>query len=599
MPCYQPCPRGLLLALFLSTGPLATAANAPVSPAWVEQSNKHAQILLDVMTRYSPEGASFFGVDGHDDEIVDLKPGYSKRQRADLQAAQSRLEALRTTVSDPSVRQDVDILIKAAQDQRRTLELNERLLLPFPDIGQLVFQGFQDLLDARVDKKRQQAAVVRLRRYVGAEKGYEPVTSHVRARFEERAGDSKLIGPWQVEARQYLDNLPRFLDGIEQLFKASGLKGWQRDLKTLRKQFAEYETWARATVLPQARNTNQLPPELYAVNLKNAGVDMSPQEVMERALADYVQTRDEIVITTAALAKQRNWPESDYREVIRRLKQERIPKDKLLDLYRSRLTEIENIVRDKRIVTLPERDAVIRLSSEAESAALPAPHVDPPRLIGNTGEPAEFVLPITNPNAKAGAEMDDFTHGAVAWTLTAHEARPGHELQFARMIERGVSTARVVFALNSANLEGWALYSEAVMKEYLPLEGRIGSLQMRMMREARAFLDPMLNLGLLQPEAALRFLMDEIVLSEPMAKQEVDRYTFRMPGQATAYYYGYMRLNALRTRVELAQAGRFDALKFHDFIVNQGVLPFDLLEQAVLAEFAPAMSQDRSPRVKQ
>lgn len=591
MKIIRSCARGLLVALLLSSAPVAMAADAVAPPVWVQESNRHAQILLDIMVKYSPEGASFFGVEGHDDEIVDLKPGYSERQQADLQAAQARLGELRAAVSDPLVRQDVDILIKAAEDQRRTLELNQRLLLPFPDIGQLVFQAFQDLLDARVDKKRQQAAVVRLRRYVGAEKGYEPVTNLVRARYEERAADTKLLGPWVVEAQQYLDNQARYLDGIEQLLKESGLKGWQRDMKALRKQFAEYDTWARATVLPRARKTNQLPPELYADNLKNVGVQMSPQEIMERALADYVQTRDEMVVTAAALAKQRNWPDSNYRDVIRRLKTERIPKDKLLDLYKSRLTEMEAIVREKRIVTLPERDAVIRLASDAESAASPAPHIDPPRLIGNTGEAAEFVLPTSNPNAKAGAEMDDFSYDAIAWTLTAHEARPGHELQFARMLERGVSTARVVFAFNSANVEGWALYAEAVMKEYLPVEGRIGSLQMRMMREARAFLDPMLNLGMLEPDAALRFLMDEVMLSEPMAKQEVDRYTFRSPGQATSYYYGYTRLNALRTRMELAQRGSFDELAFHDFIVNQGLLPFDLLEQAVTAKFAPGNVQ--------
>jgi uncharacterized protein (DUF885 family) len=581
--------RSLIATALIVCAPLVMAADpAPAPPAWVAESNRHAQVLLEILAKYSPESASFFGVEGHDTDVVDLKPGYSERQQADLQAAQAKLESLRATVSDPQVRQDVDILIKAAADQRRTLELNDRLLLPFQDVGQLVFQSFQDLLDERVGKERQQNAVVRLHRYVGAEKGFEPVTSLARARYEERARNPAAAGPWVVAAQQYLDNMPRYLDGTEQLFKASGLKGWQRDMKTLRKQFADYDAWARATVLPRARKTSQLPPELYADNLKNVGVDMSPQEIMERALADYVQTRDELKVTAAELAKQRNWPESDYRDVIRRLKQERIPKDKLLSLYQSRLREIEAIVREQHIVTLPERAAVIRLASDAESAASPAPHIDPPRLIGNTGEPAEFVLPTSNPNAKPGAEMDDFSYDAIAWTLTAHEARPGHELQFARMLERGVSTARVVFAFNSANVEGWALYAEAVMKEHLPVEGRIGSLQMRMMREARAFLDPMLNLGLLRPDQALRFLMDEIVLSEPMAKQEVDRYTFVSPGQATSYYYGYTRLNALRTRVELAQPGRFNQLAFHDFIVNQGLLPFDLLEQAVMTEFVPA-----------
>jgi len=75
------------------------------------------------------------------------------------------------------------------------------------------------------------------------------------------------------------------------------------------------------------------------------------------------------------------------------------------------------------------------------------------------------------------------------------------------------------------------------------------------------------------------------MLSEPMAKQEVDRYTFDAPGQATSYFYGYSRLNALRTRIELALAGRLDVHRYHDFIVAQGPLPFDLLEQAVEQEF--------------
>jgi hypothetical protein len=34
-----------------------------------------------------------------------------------------------------------------------------------------------------------------------------------------------------------------------------------------------------------------------------------------------------------------------------------------------------------------------------------------------------------------------------------------------------------VFAFNSANVEGWALYAESI--QTVPLEGQIGSLQMR------------------------------------------------------------------------------------------------------------------------
>jgi hypothetical protein len=578
--------RAAVLSIVLAA-PAAVAADA----SWIEESNRHAQVLLDVMARYNAEGAASFGVEGHDNEVFDLKPRFSERQEADLEAAAKQLEGVRAGVSDPQVKRELDILIDAARDQKRSMELNRELALPFFDLGQAVFRGFQDLLDARIKKERYQAALTRLHRYVGAEKGYEPITTLARARYEEQAGNAKLIGPWIVEAQQYLDNQGRYLDGIQTLLQKSGLKGWQKDMQTLRRQFDDYAAWVRTTVLPRARKTNQLPLELYADNLKRFGVEMDPRELMSRALASYQQTRSELQPLARRVAEQHKWTVTDYRDVIRELKKRRIAEDQLLSSYTARLEQIEAIVRRENIVTLPNRKAVIRLATAAESAATPAPHIDPPRLIGNTGEPAEFVLPTSNPNATPGSVMDDFNYDAIAWTLTAHEARPGHELQFAGMLERGVSTARVVFAFNSANVEGWALYAEAVLKEYLPPEGQMGSLQMRMMREARAFLDPMLNLGLIEPDAAKRFLMEEVMLSEPMAKQEVDRYTFTAPGQATSYFYGYSRLNALRTRVELALPGHFDEHRYHDFIVSQGLLPFDLLEKAVDEEFLkPASS---------
>ena len=564
---------------------LVAPAAFAAEPSWIEESNRHAQVLLDVMVRYNAETAASLGVESHDSEIVDLKPRFSERQEADLGAATAQLEQLRGSATDPLVRRDLDILIGAASDQKHSAELGRELTLPFFDLGQAVFRGFQDLLDPRIPKARQKAVLTRLHRYVGAEQGYQPITTLARARYEEQAGNAQLIGPWIVEAQQYLDNQPRYLDGIQQLLEGSGLKGWQKDMKALRAQFDEYGKWVTATVLPRARKTNQLPAALYADSLKRFGVQMDPHEIMARALASYQQTRSELEPLARRIAEDRKWSKTDYRDVIRELKKQRIPEDKLLAFYTGRLEQIEAIIRRENFVTLPNRKAVIRLATAAESAATPAPHIDPPRLIGNTGEPAEFVLPTSNPNAAPGSVMDDFNYDAIAWTLTAHEARPGHELQFANMLEHGVSTARVVFALNSANVAGWALYAEAELKQYLPPEGQLGALQMRMMREARAFLDPMLNLGLIEPDAAKRFLMEEVMLSEPMAKQEVDRYTFQAPGQATSYFYGYSRLNALRTRIELALAGRFDRQRYHDFIVAQGPLPFDLLERAVEEEF--------------
>ena len=582
--------KSLILCALLSV-PVGRAADQ----AWIQESNRHAEILLEVLGRYAPEIASDYGVEGHDSEVLDLKPRFLERQEADLDRVIAQLKALRAGAADSRVRQDIDILIEAAGNQRTTSKLNRRLLLPYFDVPQAIFNGFQNLLDERVPQERQKHAVERLERYTGLAKGYEPIIALARARYEEKAGDTALLGPWIKQVEDDLGNQKSYVSGLRELFEKSKLAGWQRPLKTLEKQLQGYETWVRASVIPRARPTNRLPPELYADSLKNVGVKMDPRELMERAQAAYLQTRDELDTLARLVAAQHGWKEAGYREVIRQLKKQRIPNERVLETYRQRLASIEDIVRHEKLVALPTRAAVIRLATEAESAAQPAPHVDPPRLIGNTGEPAEFVLPMSNPSSKSGAQMDDFTYDAITWTLTAHEARPGHELQFARMMEHGVSTARVVFAFNSANVEGWALYAEAVMKQYLPLEGQISSLQMRLMRAARAFLDPMLNLGLLEPDAAKRFLMEEVLLSEPMAKQEVDRYTFRAPGQATSYFYGYSALEAMRTEAELALPGKFDVGAYHDFIVDQGLLPLDLLDKAVMEEFVRPRAAPTTP----
>ncbi len=214
-------------------------------------------------------------------------------------------------------------------------------------------------------------------------------------------------------------------------------------------------------------------------------------------------------------------------------------------------------------------------------------------MIGNTGEQGTFILPLNIPapagSKEANLKYDDFTFEAASWTLTAHEARPGHEMQFASIIENGVSLARALYAFNSTNVEGWGLYSERIVIPYFPPDGQLISLQHRLLRAARAFLDPELQMGKITRDGAFKVLKEDVVLSDAMATQETQRYTFRAPGQATSYFYGYTRLNQLRGDAEKAAKGKFDQQKFHDFVLAQGLLPPQLLRKAVMGEFVPTL----------
>ncbi len=580
--------RSLRIGLVAAVACLAVAGYAADTPAWVQKSNEAAKPLLEYITKYTPEYGSSIGIDQADEGVVDLKPNLYARSQEDGEKIIHQLQAEEASESDPKVRRDMEILITAQKNSLETARLNEELMLPFYDVGQIVFQGLQALLDPRNSAGRQARAIVRLNRYAGQETGFGAITDLAKARTEEMLGNAKLVRPYVAEVKDAINNTQTYLDGIAELFRTAKLTGWEPAHAALTRQLADYKDWLQKQILPQARPTNPLPEAIYADNLKNNGVLIDPHTLMERARFEFIEIQDEMRTLAKVIAQQEKLSSSDYRDVIRSLKHRTVPPDKLLSFYQQRLEQIERLVEENNIVNLPKRPTIIRLGSTAETAEEPAPHMNPPRLIDNHGEYGEFVIP----NGKDGLD-EDFTNEGEAWTLTAHEARPGHDLQFTSMVDNGVSMARSIFADNSANVEGWAVYMEAVMEPYEPLDGQLFSLDDRLLRIARAFVDPMLNLGLMKPEEAKAFLVKEVALSESDAKEEVERYTYRAPGQAASYFYGYMTLRELRERTELALGAKFNQKAYHDFILSQGLLPLNLMAEAIQDEFVPQYSSEQ------
>ena len=580
--------RRIAVAAFsFATAAAAPAAEPAATPAWVERSNANAQPFLKVIAEFNPEFATFIGIPGYDDKAVDLKPGVDERERKAIEGVRAELQKKFASETDPNVKQDLAILLRAADLRMETNRLDEKYLLPYQDIGQAMFQGEFSLLQDQIAPERRQLALKRLQCYVGLAPGCEPVTKLAEARFEEKLKDGKLLGPYKAEVEQHLSNTTRYVDGVHKLYDKYEIHGADTALAALGKQLQEHDAWVKQTVMAHTRADFRLPPEVYANNLKNVGLDISPQDLVKKAELEFMETRAQMQMIAPIVAKAEGINATDYRDVLKALKKQQLDKDSIEPYYHDVIGKIEAIIRDQKIVTLPQRAMIMRLASEAESAAQPAPHMQPPPLINNHGERGSFILPLGNPPTGDGKSevYDDFTCKACAWTLTAHEGRPGHELQFSAMVEHGVSLARSLFAFNSVNVEGWALYSEFMMAPNEPPAGQMIALQMRLQRAARAILDPMLNLGLITRERAHDVMVNDVGLSEALAREELDRFTFRSPGQATAYFYGYSRLLELRMKTELALGPKFDLQAMNDFILSQGLLPPDQLAEAVDAQF--------------
>jgi hypothetical protein len=558
-------------------------------PAWIARSNADAQPLLDVTARFSPESATDIGIKGYDEKTVDLGPDVDKRQRAALVEVRATVTKRLAEEKDPNVKQDLQILQKQIDSSIKGLDLGDKYMLPWFDAGQIVFSGEFSLLGEQSTPEQNQAALGRLKCYTGLTAGCTPLVDEARARTTERLGDKTLMGPVKADVEQKLGNTQRYVDGIRKLFAEKKVAGSEEAMKKLDQQLKDYNAWVRKTVLPRARTDFRLPEPMYAYNLEQVGLDIAPRDLIGRAQLEFMETTYALQMLAPVVAKAEGLPNGDYRDVLKALKKKQLAKDKVEPTYHAVLGKIEDTIRTQRIVELPKRQLAMRLASEAENARTPAPHMDPPPFVGNTGQRGTFVLTTGNPPANGDASQmyDDFTFEAAAWTLTAHEGRPGHELQFAAMVEQGVSLTRSLFAFNSVNVEGWALYAEAEMVPYEPPAGQFIALQFRLLRAARAFLDPMLNLGMVTRDRAHEILVHDVGLSEPMARQELDRYTLNSPGQATAYFYGYTRILQLRAETQTTLGEAFDRKAFNDFLISQGLLPPDLLADAVRTRFVP------------
>jgi hypothetical protein len=569
--------------LATSVPPIAAATDE----GWVDRSDRNAQVLLEVMARFNPEGAGFLGIEGMDEEILQLSTGRDERQIEMLDAAAAELRERLDQEADPRVRLDLQILIDSAEANRRQIRLNNEHLLPYVDVPQIVFQGARALLHEQASPEQHAAVPTRLVRYAGLAEGYSPIFEQATTLLRSSLTKPHLIGPYLGKLERDIATSERYLAGIRDLVTAREISGCGRALDALEAQMIDYNEFLRTQVFPRARRDPRPPPEIYANILESMGVDMPVEELSSRALVAFREIQNEMQVIAKLIAERQGLASEDYRDVVRWLQKKQLVGEHILSTYTSRIDELEAIIEHRAVVTLPQREMSIRLASEAESAAIPSPFMLPPRLIGNTGEMGEFVLPLRVP-AEAGGESAkilDYTYDAVSWTLAVHEGRPGHELQFSMMIESGVSLARSIFAFNSANVEGWALYAEAEMKPYLPLEGQLASLQQRLLRAARAFLDPGLQSGEIGEAEALRLLQQEVVLSPALARQDVDRYAFRDPGQATTYFCGYLRLMELRAETERKMGDRFDRREFHDFVLGQGLLPARLMRQVVMDRF--------------
>jgi uncharacterized protein (DUF885 family) len=246
-------------------------------------------------------------------------------------------------------------------------------------------------------------------------------------------------------------------------------------------------------------------------------------------------------------------------------------RQQILDDYQAILDELNAGLDDAFNVRPKAGVEVLRVPEFREKTA-PGAYYQQPALDGT--RPGRFYANLYDIKATPKFGMK---------TLAVHEGIPGHHFQIAIAMElEGVPLLRR-FGFFTAYVEGWALYAERVAWELglMPTNAdNIGRLTAELFRAVRLVVDTGIHHKRWTREEAIDYMLANTGMAESDVVAEIERYIV-MPGQATAYKVGMMKILELRDKAMQELGDEFDLRDFHDVVLKNGAVPLDILERIV------------------
>ncbi len=236
----------------------------------------------------------------------------------------------------------------------------------------------------------------------------------------------------------------------------------------------------------------------------------------------------------------------------------------IIDTMRSKL--------DVLFITKPKAPIVVKaVEAFREQSAGGAFYEDPAQ---DGSRPGTYYINLFNMN-------DQPVYQAEA--LAYHEGIPGHHMQIAIAQEMTGMPKFRQHGGNVAYIEGWALYSELIPKEfgfYKDPYSDFGRLANEVFRASRLVVDVGIHHKKWSREQAYEYFIRNTPNPEGDCRKEIDRYIV-WPSQATGYKIGMIKILELRERAKKELGGKFDIREFHDVILTNGPLPMKLLSDNV------------------
>jgi uncharacterized protein (DUF885 family) len=246
-------------------------------------------------------------------------------------------------------------------------------------------------------------------------------------------------------------------------------------------------------------------------------------------------------------------------------------REQILIDYQTILDEI-NVGLDSAFRIRPKASMKVRRIPEFKEKTAPGAYYQQPSIDGS--RPGMFFANLYDIKATPKYSMR---------TLAYHEGIPGHHFQIAIAMElEGMPLFRRMSPF-TAYTEGWALYTERLAWDLGfqddPFDN-IGRLQAELFRAVRLVVDTGIHHKRWTRQEAIDYMVANTGMAQSDVVSEIERYIV-MPGQATSYKVGMMKILELRDKAKSSLGDKFDLRDFHDVILKNGAVPLDILTRLV------------------
>ena len=522
-----------------------------------------------------PTAATFDGVHVHDDLLEDFSRASIDRQIRDLNGFARRLASMSSDAT-PAERADHSALMANAQARLHELEV----IRTWERDPQLYADTLATSLAAQAIFTYAPAAE-RARRLLSKLRQVTGVLDAARTNVREPAGifiktaTETLRGVVSFLNR----DLPRALREVDDLSLLADLD----DASTVARTAIErYVRDLEEEQAPKAKATFRIGKDKIEHKLKlEDGVTLDADMLLRIAERELAVTRERFVAVASKVGK------GPADQVWAKVKAGHVAPGGLVTRVREQCASLYTFLRDSGIVTVPDADALVIAPTPPfyrwTFASLWAPGPLEARA-----QRSFYYITDADPSWPQDRQEEHLRdmNDAVLWSISMHEALPGHFLHFEHLRKVTSPWRKALVVAPVSVLEGWAHYAEHMVVEQGFAKKdpviELGQLAESLVRLCRLIVGLRLHAEDLSVEQGVRFFREEAMLEDASARREAERGAFD-PGYVI-YALGKLMLLKLRKDVEAHQGAGFDLRRFHDEFLALGLLPFGVLRQQMLGE---------------